>query len=542
VGSGGPRRARTTPKLADKNIWFKAQALLLSWLIRVAGLLDSKPFLCVAIITTCLLPLGLLEARSNPLSSDEIYTVHIAKAPSLPAMLALAREIDLHPPLHYLAQRIALRSPLPRWLASRMPSLIAAFVCCLVLYRWTAARLGNLLGLVSICILWLSPALDYAWSNRPYMLWMAFLCLLLLARDVATRWRRPRWAVPLVFLLTLSMVMTHLLGIACIGPFLIAEGLRARRLRRIDWPLVFAFLLPGLCGLRFFYQIHHLSDNAFPAVNLPSMEMAVGLFEIIIGNTAVVLSGCLIAAVVLCGRDQKRLATATVAEPRACLDGFSREESALLFSLLFLPAVLLLVFHAMHMQFWQRYGLAAAPAWAALAAWMLARRLPATRLVAVIFLISSVGYMVGRMVTESRPPGNAGTVVGGRRPIPLATLDPTLPIVAASPMTYVEMSDRENPQIARRVFYLTDRDAEIRYAHYTLFDNEDKIRRLLGLSSHTEEMSRFLSEHTVFYVVGDYKDKEIWLLRALAEDGMQLDYLGKFQSTYGSNDLYEVSR
>ena len=109
-------------------------------------------------------------------------------------------------------------------------------------------------------------------------------------------------------------------------------------------------------------------------------------------------------------------------------------------------------------------------------------------------------------------------------------------------MTFVEMSDRESPEIARRVFYLTDRDAALQYAHYTLFENEDKIRSLLGLPSQAEPLHEFLPDHTAFYVVGDYDRPEIWLLRKLAADGMRLDYLGKFESTYESNDLYEVSR
>jgi len=96
--------------------------------------------------------------------------------------------------------------------------------------------------------------------------------------------------------------------------------------------------------------------------------------------------------------------------------------------------------------------------------------------------------------------------------------------------------------MARRVFYLTDREAALQYSHYTLFENEDKIRRLLQLPSQTEDLQKFLAEHPRFYVVGDYDRPEVWLLRKLAADGVPLDYLGKYESTYESTDLYLVSR
>jgi len=516
--------------------------LLRDVLIGLGDIFERKTLLCVALVVLCVVPLVVLEAHSNLLLNDEIYTVHIAQAPSVRDMLSLAREIDLHPPVHYLAQRVTLHSGLPRWLASRLPSLFAVVIVCLALFRWTATRLGNLYGLVAVCVLWLTPLLEFAWSNRPYMLWMAWLCLLLLARDVAVREKRPRWAIPLVFLLTFGMVMTHLLGIACIGPFLLAEVWRTKRLRRVDWALVAALTLPALSGVAFFYQIHHFSENAFPAVNLASFSTVGLIYGLVVGNTAVVIAGCLIAAVVLFGRDGKRLADVDVVGPGSCAGRFSGEDAALLLSLVVLPLLLLVLSDVLHVQFWLRYSYPATVAWAGLAAWIVAGRLPMARIVAAILVISSVGYMVGRMITESGPPGNAGVMVGGRMPIPLGSLDPALPIVTASPMTFVEMSDRESPEIVKRVFYLTDRDAAMQYSHYTLFENEDKIRRLLGLGSQTEAFPQFMTEHPRFYVVGDYGRSDVWLLRKLEADGMTLRYLGKFESTYESDDLFLITK
>jgi hypothetical protein len=510
-------------------------------LIELANLLDGNRMLCVGIICACLVPLVVLESHAIPLGNDEIYTVHIAQQPSLRSMAALAREIDLHPPLHYVAQRFALKTGLPRWMASRLPSLLGGLAACIALFWWTSKRLGNLYALAAVGMLWLTPVLDYAWNNRPYMMWIGWLCLLLIARDVAVRAVRPRWAVPLVFLVTLAMVMTHMIGIACIGPFLAAEYFRSKRVGRIDWPLLAAFTLPALGGLGFFYQFRHFADNSFPSVHLPSISLATDIYNIVVGNTAWVISGCLMVGLIIFGRDPKRLPLAAMTNPDVRQRRFGPEEIALLFSLLALPLALLLVADVLHVQFWVRYGLASTPAWAVLSVWMIARRLPATRMVAMLLVIATTGYMVRRMVLEHRPAGNAGTIDGGRRPIPLKTLDPSLPIVAASPMTFVEMSDREPLPIAQRVFYLTDRAAALEYSHYTLFEGEGKIRQLLNLPSQTEDFETFFAEHPKFYIVGDYQRPEVWLLHKLAADGTNLDYLGKYESNYESDDLFLVT-
>jgi hypothetical protein len=487
-------------------------------------------------------PLAVLEAHSKLLSNDEIYTLHIASAPSIRGMLSLSREIDLHPPLHYLTERLSLAAPLPRWLSARLPSIIAGFVVCLALFRFTQKRLGNLFGLIAVSAFWYTPALDFAWTNRPYMQWLAWLALLLLARDVAVQLPRPKWAVPAVLVIASAMVMTHLLGLVCLGPFWLAEGYRAYTRRRIDWPMMLALALPVLLGLGSYYQLHEVTKNSFPLDNLPSVALAESIYGGLIANTVTIVSGCFLGVMLLLRQKPKTGASPDYVQPVRTGQKFDRQDVLLLIALLCLPLFLLIPSGILHIQFWLRYGAAAAPAWAALTAWIVARRLPLARVTAVVLVAASVGYMVRQTVKESGPQGNGMLIQGGRYPIRLSALDPSLPIVAASPMTYVEMSDREKPEIARRVFYLTNHDGALKFAHYTLFENEDKIRRLLQLPSQTEALTPFLAEHATFYVVGDYNWSDVWLLRKLSADGMTLNYLGKFESTYESNDLYLVSK
>jgi hypothetical protein len=510
--------------------------------LALARRIECSVSLCIVVTALCFLPLAVLEAHSHPLVNDEIYTLHIAQAPSLRVMVGLAREIDLHPPLHYLVERVALWLPLPRWLGARVPSIAAGLVACLCLFFFAARRMGQLFGLATVGIFWLTPALDFAWNNRPYMLWLACLSGLLVARDVAVRpYRRP-WAVPLVFGVTLCMVMTHYLGILCVLPFLAGECVRGVRRGRADWPLAGALALPIACGAGCFYQLRHMSENAFPVARVPTLGMAADMYTQLATTSLIVVPICLVVVLLALGRHgvSQLLHRREADDERGNL--FTSQDAVMLVGLLAVPLLLLAVAMMLHMQFWLRYCLAATPAWAVLVVMAVERRLQASRLAAVALVLGSLGYMASRMVGESAMPGLGDAMVGGRPLIELKDLRPELPIVTASPMTFVEMSDREPAAVARRVYYLTDRQAALQYALYTLFENEDKMQRLLQLPSQTEELQPFLAEHSSFYVVGNYAQPEIWLLRKLEGDGLMLDYLGKFRSTYESDDLYLVSR
>lgn len=502
---------------------------------------DTHPALCILYLAVCFLPTVILQSYTKPLVNDEIYTVHISQAQTLRAMWGLEREIDLHPPLHYLAQREALRIPAPRWFTARLPSIVAGLFASVALFAVARRRFSALYGMVAVFLLWFSPALDQAWNNRPYMLWLAFLCGLVWLRDYATEQGRAAWVAPAIFVCTVCMVGTHLIGIACLLPFWMAELLRIRSRRTLDWAYSFAITAPALLGLEFYYQMHHLAANAFPSSQLPDLGFAVDIYVALVGNAAAILSGIILAVLLFVFMRTKRVVLKAGDEDFSASSGMRHGDLVLFIGLLLLPALLMIVSRVANMQFWTRYGTASTPAVAVLGAWLLACRLPFSRLLALLMVVAGTAYMAYVMVIDTPPASNAGMVILGRKPIPLASLDASLPIVAASPMTFMEMSDRESLSISSRVFYLTDVNSAYEFAHYTLFENEDKIRRLLQLPSQNDDLQHFLATHDRFYMVGDYNRSEVWLPRKLAASGLKLDYLGKFESSYESDDLYLVS-
>lgn len=499
---------------------------------RVGRALEGRWLLCAALLTLLYIPWVLLEAHAHLLSNDEIYTFHIAQQPTVRQMVLLAREVDLHPPLHYALQREALHLALPRWLGSRLPSMVAGWLMTLAVFRLSSRRLGTVLGMVGALFVWVSPAMDWAWNNRPYMLWLCGLALLMLAYERATSPFR-RWpSVAAVFGAGALMCASHLIGVACVLPFLVAEGARYRRERRRDGWLWAALLIPAVLGAGCFYQIRHLQENSFPIAHLPSFGMGINDYRAMVTEFFFLLSVC---AVVGCYLSVRR-----VESPRTM--HLRREEAVLVAGLIVLPALLMAVGWVLQLQYWTRYSLCAVPALALLIPWMVYRRAQNPRFFAVLLVLAMTGDVAGRMVSDSAVQGtqSAGLYQTGRQPLRLSQLDKDLPIVDANPMTFTEMSDREPKSIADRVFYLTDRDEALRYSGYTLFENEGKIHALLDLPSQTAAYRDFAGTHPRFYMVGRYDREEEWLPRQLVDSGAEVQYLGKFVSSYDDDDLYLV--
>ena len=172
-------------------------------------------------------------------------------------------------------------------------------VACLALFAFARKRMGNVFAVVAVVVLWTTPALAFAWSNRPYMQWLAWLCLLLWTYDFAAQDKSRPWAVPLVFLLTAAMVSTDLLGIACTLPFVVAEGVRFRESGKLDWVLLLALLLPTLIGMGFFYQMQHLSENVFPESTTASLGVAAEAYLVTYRDTIPMVAGCAVAVIAL---------------------------------------------------------------------------------------------------------------------------------------------------------------------------------------------------------------------------------------------------
>jgi len=477
-----------------------------------------------------------LMAHAQRLSSDEIYTLRIAQQPTVAGMIRLSRALDLHPPLHYFAERVALSLHAPVWLAARLPSILAGQLTLLAIFLFTARRLGNLLGLVAACVYTVTPAMDFSWSNRPYALWFLMLATMaLLWRECLPESKR-QWMLLALGLSALLMVMDDMFGLVCLLPFFAAEALRARDRSRMDWPVVSALLLPSCAGLLYLDQVSSFATNTFTPRYLPSMGMSMEMYGDLLTWPVVMLLACGIVVHLLF---QERELESAVRMRFAVME---RAELVVMVGIGIVPAVLLMLAAAHHTQFFARYGACGSVGIALLAPVML-RRLRFARPVAVLMtaaMLLTAGYRAVADAKIATPETRASEAIGVA-PQQLDALDQSMPIVVAGATEFTEMNDREPEDVARRLFYLTDRTAAQQYSGQTVFETEEQTVALLGLPGKAEDLQRFLAEHERFYLVGDYTNAEQWVMRDLLAHGAQMQYRGKFISTTQSDDLYEVS-
>ena len=127
--------------------------------------------------------------------------------------------------------------------------------------------------------------------------------------------------------------------------------------------------------------------------------------------------------------------------------------------------------------------------------------------------------------------------------VPLTTSlmpDQTLPLVAASGLTFLEMQEREPKAFLTHTFYLTDPEGAQLGQHATIFEGLSEEARLFPITGRVETYPHFLSRYPRFYVLGTYDYPEDWLLRQLQADGAVLTCLGRVRGSYKDHELYEV--
>lgn len=504
----------------------------------LAALIEQHRPMCVFFIALLFLPMSLVEAHAHPLRHDELFTWGIARSPSLSLMLDRIHRVDLNPPLSYLLERVSLHLPAPRWLSARLPSILAGLIASEMLFLVFARRLSNLFGLFALSVLWVSTYIEYAWQDRPYMLWLAATTVLLFAwEERSARHRRRRMLLLILAAATVS-VLSHVLAVFALFPF-IAAALVRRRMRPIDWPALASVALPAaialVVDLDTTSQTAGLGRVLYPPDFLPRIDTVGWMYVEMFLYFGIAVFACVLVRAFLPVKQGPHRAFLRSARPDAA--------EMVLFAGLALQGVLLaLVFEYRQVAFFPRYGIASILGVAGLLTWMFYRRVSraveiATLLAVALILASVARTAVDLFVFDGN--GNPGSDITAPRP-PLATSAVGLPIVAASGLTFVEMNDREPAAMRARTFYLTDKVAATQYAHATLFENEKAVQEALGTDGNVSPYVEFITEHPHFYVIGTYTYPEDWLLRKLHADNAQLIYRGKIRSSYKDDDLYEV--
>lgn len=480
-------------------------------------------------------------ASTRQLWHDELFTFYIATAPSV-SRLWQELNLDLNPPLNYLAVRIAVKLLGTSELAVRMPAMLAFLGASICFWIVISRRLGSFYGLLAVLCLWATPFFYYATEARAYGLVLFFFSLALLAWERALEDRRPAWAVPLLAVAVVGMALSHLFVVFYLIPFGLAELFRTWSRRRIDWPVWGALLLPCVIPILFIKIVAHYQQGAISWPFRAGLPRAILFYYKSLSAEAPVYLVCMASAVLLFKRPKH--SNIRISAPRWVLYA----------TLLALPVVMNVLLRLIHGGFFDRYSIPTALAFAFLVTLAIARGTNLSEVAAAwccwILLANMLVFnqVPQRAMAFLRGTHRANISMFTGRPeayesemAQLEAIDPDLPLVAASGLTWIEMDRYEPAATVNRLYYLSDRKLALKYANALIFEGFKDDKEYMPLRAHVVPYEEFLAQHKQFLVLGTPDYTEDWLIPALLHEKASLRYLGTFDGPYKDHELFEVT-
>lgn len=183
------------------------------------------------------LGLRLINLETEPLWGDEILSWDIVRhfwgSPS--AMLDYLKQVEIHPPLYYLAMRAWLAVAGSTELAARLPSVLFGLATIWAAWGWTEAMYGRRAAAVAALIVAVLPMqIEFSQEARPYA--MACFFTTVGAWMLWEALRGDRRKAPILYALAMSAaILLHysaIIPLAAAGLWWLFEILRAPADRR----------------------------------------------------------------------------------------------------------------------------------------------------------------------------------------------------------------------------------------------------------------------------------------------------------------------
>jgi hypothetical protein len=503
------------------------------WLKQLSSRLElsdvgSSPFL--PLIAAIFFYVFIEVVRSmRPLWHDELYTYYIANSPTLARFIAAFSRLDLNPPLQYVLTRLSLSLLGDSNLAVRIPFVVGFLVGSVSLYYFVQRKLGRFYGLTAMLVLWCSPFSRYAAEARPYALVLGFLGVTMLGWQTAIEGRRRRLGLLAIGFGVWGMLMSHCFSPITVGVIAAAELIRSVERRKIDWPIWISFAIPTPFMIVYLPLFQRLESwTVLPPEFQASGLKIIDFYSDLLSNTSAVLLIALVVALLLC-----RAAAGPHERERPVL---TKYEIGLLVGLLSLPICINLFLMRSGGAFFPRYCIATAFGLALLFVFLLAKLSNGSRAAAAVAAACLfLGILCSTASEILHPPARA--IV---KTLSLSELNPELPLVAASGLTFLEMNKREDPVLLSRLFYLTDRTAAIRYAHATIFESDAILQEYFPIRGTVVAYKDFVRQSRHFLVLGTPDYGEDWLIAKLIADNAELNFKGELRRGYKDQMIFEV--
>ncbi len=460
---------------------------------------------------------GLADAATKPLWYDEIATVALSSQASMKIVwAALARPFDGAPPGFYVVERAVFGLFQNKAIATRLPAILAASFTVLCVFTYAKRRSGELIAfLCALLLLSTNFFTRYAAEARPYSLLVACIAFALVCyQRVPSRF----WTALLGISLALAVTI-HYYAVFAMVPFGLAEAvafLRTRRFRWLVWlalvcgPIPLLFFWPFLASYRNTYGAHFYTPNTFS-----SASAMFGAFLLTDTAYGIALAGACIAGVFAARFWPRR------GRPSADTSDADLPEGVLLLSLVGLPGIAFVVTRVMHGGMRDAYLLPAILGICLAVACVLSLSRPIGVAFFAVFLFLNVGvreFRFWRSAHSLRLVKPSEGFEAFLRTSGYANSD--LPIVVASGMVYTPLAYYSSPQLASRLFYLTDEEREAFYEGGAMFDkNVTFFKDYMPLQ--VRDYKTFTATHPVFLLYGEEPQSygNTWLAQEISHQG-----------------------
>jgi 4-amino-4-deoxy-L-arabinose transferase-like glycosyltransferase len=222
--------------------------LFASRLGQFQDLYHSRPALFLWVLTVLFAAWAYLESKQKPLWFDELLGLYASTQPHLRDVLsALAGGVDVNPPIYHYITRLSVELFGISAMAARIPAFLAMLVFLACIYVFLSRRLKPGFGGLAVALIICMPLRSYAWEARPYTLVLGLTGVAMVAwQHYRLRMaQRSRWIALPIFALACGLLTgTHYY--AALIPLIFAgtEIVVGYKQRRLEWPLLFASLIP----------------------------------------------------------------------------------------------------------------------------------------------------------------------------------------------------------------------------------------------------------------------------------------------------------
>ena len=483
---------------------------------RIADFLDRHRVPLLVAWSICVAVPTMLRAAAKPFWHDEIYTVLLARLPSISAHWAALRDgVDFAPPLNGFATRAVRHLGGIGPLVARIPPMIGFWTMAMAIFAIVRERGNATLAFAAISLTLFTAGYRYSYEARPYGLMMGLAALAWFAWLRAAAGSRRGVYLTLLGVSLTAGLWNHYYAALTYAPIAVGEAVRTMRRRRVD-AAVWAVVAGSIAAAAPLIPLVRLSATRTAHFWVaPSFADIPATYAFLFGGLAQGFAWPLagIAAITLWGRFRSPARSGN-------RPGIPAHEIAALVAALLIPALGVLLALVATGAFVARYALTAVFA-VAVGVPLVIGRLERRARVAELALLLVFAFAFVQSVPPFSPVPAFSDPVAARPLLANALREPG-PTVISGELMFLQLWYYSPVALRPQLVYLADPQRALRYRES---DNVDL--NYLALARWTavpvEPFDRFVRTHSAFRV---YAAGSGWQLDGIRDMRMTVDLIG----------------